>query len=67
MAPTWVWSCCDFLLIVIGIPCAQEPSCHTTNWFEYEFQVLRTLGSLEKETATLREKHAALIAQVEAI
>jgi len=46
---------------------AQEPSCHTSNRFEYEFQVLQKLDSLEKGTATLREKHAALLVQVEAI
>jgi len=46
---------------------AQEPSCYTTNRFEYEFQVLQKLDSLEKETATLREKHSALLVQVEAI
>ena len=67
MAPTLFRSCCGIVVIMFHVIFAQEPSCHTTNRFEYEFQVLQKLDSLEKEAATLREKHAALLVQVDAI
>jgi len=67
MAPTLFRSCCGIVVIILHMVFAQEPSCYTTNRFEYEFQVLQKLDSLEKETATLREKHTALLVQVEAI
>ena len=54
---------CIVLCIIIGT-LAQEPSCYTTNRFEYEFSVLQKLDGLEKETSLLHKKHTDLIEQV---
>ena len=54
---------CIILCILIGTV-AQEPSCYTTNRFEYEFSVLQKLDSLEKETSLLHKKHTDLIEQM---
>ena len=54
---------CIVLCIIIGAR-AQEPSCYTTNRFEYEFSVPQKLDSLEKETSLLHKKHTDLIEQV---
>jgi len=54
---------CIIVCILIGAR-AQEPSCYTTNRFEYEFSVLQKLDGLEKETSLLHKKHTDLIEQV---
>jgi len=54
-------------MIIAVVAFAQEPSCYTTNRFEYEFKVLQKLDSLEKGGVALSEKYAALVVQLAAL
>jgi len=49
--------CFGICLIIAVVAFGQEPSCYTTNWFEYEFKVLQKLDSLESEVWHLAKKY----------
>ena len=48
------------LLALLQVTSSQEPSCYTTNRFEYEFNVLHKLDSLEQSRTEMTEQMSSL-------